>query len=69
MPSGFHAEDTRGIADIIEDKTHKRISTFVCSCKTKRMSDLFPFRRNNGSFVMIFANINSDNVHKKTPFV
>jgi len=26
MPSGFHAEDTRGIADIIEDKNHKRIS-------------------------------------------
>ena len=34
----------RDIADIIEDKTHKGISTFVCSCKTKRMSDLFPFR-------------------------
>ena len=26
MPSGFHAEDTRGIADIIEDKNHKRLS-------------------------------------------
>ena len=43
MTCGFHAEDTRGITDVFEDKAHKRICTFVCSCKAKRTADLFAF--------------------------
>jgi hypothetical protein len=57
MTGGFHAKDTRGITDVFEYKAYKRICTFVCSCKAERMSDLPAFRRNNGSFMMIFANI------------
>ena len=36
MTCSFHAKYTRGITDVFEDKAHKRICTFVCSCKAKR---------------------------------
>ena len=32
------------LLDVFEDKAHKRICTFVCSCKAKRTADLFAFR-------------------------
>ena len=68
MAGGFHAKDTRGITDVFEYKAYKRICTFMCSCKAERMSDLPAFRRNNGSFMMIFANINAYDVHNEIPF-
>ena len=62
MTGGFHAKDTRRIANVFENEVHKRVSTLVCSCKAKGMPDLFALGRNNGSFVMIFTDINSDDV-------